>query len=98
MNDIIKEEIPSDEIIHFLKIDAEGKDLDIIKSLETSTLERIKYIAMECPMTKIRLKGESTKQESIKYMNSINFDLFFSYDTDNGSDISDVVFINKKEL
>ena len=31
-------------------------------------------------------------------MNSINFDLFFSYDTDNGSDISDVVFINKKEL
>ncbi len=98
LNDIIKEEIPSDEVIHFLKIDAEGKDLDIIKSLKTTTLERIKYIAMECPMTKIRLKGESTKQESIEYMNSINFDLFFSYDTDNGSDISDVVFINRKKL
>ena len=97
LNHIITDEIP-EEIIHFLKIDAEGKDLCIIKSLEKSILERIKYIAIECPMTSPRHDGESTKDECIKYFESIGFEICFVHDTDNGSDVSDVVFVNTKEL
>ncbi len=97
LNHIINDEIP-EEIIHFLKIDAEGKDLCIIKSLEKSILERIKYIAIECPMKYPRHDGESTKDECIKYFESIGFEICFVHDTDNGSDVSDVVFVNTKEL
>ena len=35
---------PREEMIHFLKIDAEGKDLDIVESLSPENLKRIKAI------------------------------------------------------
>ena len=97
LNHIINDEIP-DEIIHFLKIDAEGKDLHIVKSLDESILERIKYIAIECPMTHPRHKGELIKDECIKYFESIGFETYFTHDTDNDSDVSDVVFVNTIDL
>lgn len=97
LNDIIEDNIP-EGTIHFLKIDAEGKDLHIVKSLRKDVLNRIKYIAVECPMTKPRLEGEVVKEKCIEYFQSINFEVFYVHDTDNGSDVSDVVFVNEVDL
>lgn len=97
LNDIIDNDIP-EGTVHYLKIDAEGKDLHIVKSLREDVLKRIKYIAIECPMTKPRLDGEYTKEQCIDYFKTINFEVFYVHDTNNGSDVSDVVFVNCEEL
>ena len=75
--------------------DAEGKDLHIVKSLSEEVLARTKFIAIECPHDRARYDGESTKNECIQYFDTIGFDVFFCHDTNNGSGISDVVFINR---
>tara|TARA_A100001515_G_scaffold52996_1_gene41906 strand:+ start:3657 stop:4280 length:624 start_codon:yes stop_codon:yes gene_type:complete len=97
INDIIEENLP-EATIHFLKIDAEGKDLHIVKSLKKEVLSRIKYIAVECPMTKPRFEEEFVKGQCIEYFKSINFEVFYTYDSSNGSDVSDIVFVNGIEL
>jgi FkbM family methyltransferase len=97
LNDIISKEIPNDTV-HFLKIDAEGKDLCIVKSLKEDTLKRIKYIAIECPMSIKRFDDEYLKQECIDYFKLKNFEVFYVHDTDNGSDLSDIVFVNGENL
>ena len=97
LNDIIEEEFP-EQIIHFIKIDAEGKDLDIVESLTEHTLQRVKFISMECINGEPRYPGERNKVECIEYMKSIKFDVCHAYDTDNGSHISDIVFMNREEL
>lgn len=94
LNSIINDDIP-DDTIHFIKIDAEGKDLHIVKSLSEKVLARTKFIAIECPHDGVRYDGESTKDECIQYFDTIGFDVFFCHDTNNGSGISDVVFINR---
>ena len=101
INSIIDVDFP-EEIIHFIKIDAEGKDLSIVKSLSKQNLNRIKFIAIECPNKIPRYDGEYIKKDCIDYFDSINFEFFYEYDTTiepwNKSDLSDVVFINKREL
>ena len=87
-----------DQVIHFLKIDAEGKDLDIVESLSEKNLKRIKYISMECKNGEPRYEGDRNKAECIRYMDSIGFDVCHVWDADNGSDLSDVVFVNREEL
>jgi len=94
LNSIINDDIP-DDTIHFIKIDAEGKDLHIVKSLSEEVLARTKFIAIECPHDRARYDGESTKDECIQYFDTIGFDVFFCHDTNNGSGISDIVFINR---
>ena len=86
------------EVIHFIKIDAEGKDLDIVESLSPENLKRIKYISMECKNGEPRYEGDRNKAECIRYMDSIGFDVCHVWDADNGSDLSDVVFVNREEL
>lgn len=97
LNDIINENIPND-IIHFIKIDAEGKDLHIVKSLSEDVLFRTKFISIECLHNGVRYDGEFAKNECIKYFDSIGFDVFFCHDTDNGSGVSDIVFINSNNI
>ena len=87
-----------EQIIHFLKIDAEGKDLDIVESLSPENLKRIKYISLECKRGAPRFEGERSKDECIKYMKSIGFDVSFRWDAHNNSQLSDVVFVNREEL
>ena len=87
-----------DQIIHFLKIDAEGKDLDIVESLSQENLKRIKYIALECKNGAPRYEGDRDIDECIEYMKSIGFDVSFRWDADNNSQLSDVVFMNREEL
>ena len=97
LNTIIEESL-SDKVIHFIKIDAEGKDLDIVESLSESTLKRVKYIALECKSGEPRFDGDRDKIECIRYMEAIGFDVDYEYESDNGSGISDVVFVNMEEL
>lgn len=101
LNDIIMDDIP-DGIVHFIKIDAEGKDLDIVKSLSQSVLDRVKFISVECPNCNPRFSEEFTKDQFIKYFDSINFEVFYEYNTStdpsNKSNLSDVIFVNKKEI
>ena len=97
LNNIINDVLPT-ETIHFIKIDAEGKDLDIVKSLKEESLSRIVYIAVECVQSTPRFEGEYVKGECISYFDSIGFDMYYSYDTNNGSGISDVVFKNRSVL
>ena len=88
----------NNEVIHFIKIDAEGKDLDIVESFSPETVKRIKYISMECKNGESRYEGDRNKAECIRYMDSIGFDVCHVWDADNGSDLSDVVFVNREEL
>ena len=97
LNDIIEEEFPT-EVIHFIKIDAEGKDLDIVESLSESTLKRVKYIALECKIGEPRFEGDRNKVECIRYMDSVGFDVCYVFNADNNSQLSDVVFVNREEL
>ena len=94
LNNIIKDDLPK-ETIHFIKIDAEGKDLHIVKSLKEDTLTRVVFIAIECTRSSPRFEDEYTKDQCISYFESIGFDMHYCYDTDNGSGISDVVFKNR---
>ena len=87
-----------EQIIHFLKIDAEGKDLDIVESLSQENLKRIKYIALECKNGSHRYEGDRDIDECIEYMKSIGFDVSFRWDAHNNSQLSDVVFVNREEL
>ena len=87
-----------EQIIHFLKIDAEGKDLDIVESLSQENLKRIKYIALECKNGAPRYEGDRDIDECIEYMKSIGFDVSFRWDADNNSQLSDVVFVYREEL
>ena len=87
-----------EQIIHFLKIDAEGKDLDIVESLSEKNLKRIKYISMECKNGEPRYEGDRDIDECIEYMKSIGFDVSFRWDAHNNTQLSDVVFVNREEL
>ena len=87
-----------EQIIHFLKIDAEGKDIDIVESLSQENLKRIKYIALECKNGAPRYEGDRDIDECIEYMKSIGFDVSFRWDAHNNSQLSDVVFVNREEL
>tara|TARA_Y100000004_G_C8793342_1_gene360189 strand:+ start:102 stop:719 length:618 start_codon:yes stop_codon:yes gene_type:complete len=84
----------SDVDIHFIKIDAEGKDYSILESLKDDTLKRVVFISVECINGHTRFEEERNKCEVIEYMKSKNFDVFYEHQTNNGSNISDVVFKN----
>ena len=73
LNDIIEDNIRKERFI--LKIDAEGKDLHIVKSLRKDVLNRLS-ILQKCPMTKPRLEGKVVKEKCIEYFQSINFEVF----------------------
>ena len=101
LDTIINEEIP-EGLVHFIKVDAEGKDLDIVKSLSDETLKRTKFIGVECPNEIPRFEGEAPKQEFIDYFESKNFKEFhclnYEEDPTNRQPMSDVVFVNLEEL
>ena len=99
LSDINDDEVEG--IIHFVKIDAEGKDMDIVKSLKPN-FHRIKYISIECTNEIPRFEGEVNRKEFIEYFEENNFKVFdlidYEFEDNNGTQMSDVVFINKREL
>ena len=91
-----------DKRIEFLKIDAEGKDLDIIKSGALSEMsDPPLFISMECsshrnkPSKRI-FKGGCHKDEVIEFMSSINYSVLdcfdYEFETNNLTQMSDIVF------
>ena len=101
LNSLIEEELP-EGIVHFIKIDTEGKDLDIVKSLSDDTLNRTKFICIECPNFISRFEGESNRKECIDYFESKNFKVFnvmnYEEDSTNRQPMSDIVFVNGKDV
>jgi hypothetical protein len=99
LSDIIDDEVEG--IIHFVKIDAEGKDMDIVKSLKPN-FHRIKYISIECTNEIPRFEGEVNRKEFIEYFEENNFKVFdlidYEFQDNNGTQMSDIVFVNQKEL
>jgi hypothetical protein len=99
--DIIDKCFDNNENIDFIKIDAEGKDVDITKSLKPY-LHRIKYIGVECSShinNNLRIfENGSTLQDAFSFFKENNFDIFeitdYSKKTDNLTQMSDIVFIN----
>ena len=101
LDTLINEELP-EGIVHFIKIDTEGKDLNIVKSLSDDTLGRTKFICIECPNFISRFEGEANKQECVDYFESKNFKVFnfinYEEDLTNRQPMSDVVFINGEDV
>jgi hypothetical protein len=87
------------ELIHFVKIDCEGKDMAIVNSL-APIFKRIKFISIECPNYVQRYQGEFLLNDCISYFNNYNFAVFYQtnyeFDPNNGSKMNDIIFINTK--
>jgi hypothetical protein len=81
---------PFDEypIIEYIKIDAQGSDLNIIKSAGTYLKDHVLFITLEADCS---YKNSSNSESEIeKYMNEMNF---FRY---HSKDVSDPTFLNSK--
>jgi len=91
----------NNEIIDFIKIDAEGKDFDITKSLKPY-FSRIKYIGVECSShtnNNLSIFGNgSSSRDVLSFFKENNFDIFeitdYSIKSDNLTQMSDIIFIN----
>jgi FkbM family methyltransferase len=62
------------ENIELIKIDAQGKDLDIVKGLNEH-IERVQYIDMEDD-SRYQYENASSRDEMIQYMQSRNFTMY----------------------
>jgi hypothetical protein len=61
-------------MIELIKIDTQGKDLDIVKGLNEH-VERVQYIDMEDD-SRYQYENASSRDEMIQYMQSKNFTLY----------------------
>jgi hypothetical protein len=103
INDIIASTLGETVIIDFIKIDAEGKDMDIVKSLKDN-LHRIKYIGVECSSHKNKdieiFENGSKLTDAIDFFTENGFEVFeltdYSKKPDNLTQMSDVVFVNRR--
>jgi Methyltransferase FkbM domain len=101
INDIIALTLGDSEIIDFIKIDAEGKDVDIVKSLKEN-LHRIRYIGVECSSHKNEqleiFENGSRLSDAVDFFKENGFEVFeltdYSTKSDNLTQMSDVVFVN----
>jgi FkbM family methyltransferase len=105
LKSIMDQSFAKDERIDFLKIDAEGKDLDIIKSMHLEEFNNHPlFIALECSAHRIHpekriFKGGCHKNEVISYMESIGYSVLDSVDCEyidhNKTQMSDMVFVHE---
>ena len=102
INDMIDNTLGDSVIIDFIKIDAEGKDMDIVKSLKDN-FHRIKYIGVECASHKNNdlelFENGSKLTDAIDFFKENGFEIFelmdYSKEQDNRTQMTDVVFLNK---
>jgi hypothetical protein len=89
--------------IHYLKIDAEGVDIRVVKSMK-NYLKKTMFVQIETYVStnkSVKLyQGQTHIDEDIDTMKSLGFELFGMVDySSNSSPNADVVFINtRKEL
>lgn len=62
------------EVVDFLHIDAQGSDLNVLKSLGNE-IHRVKEGVMEVPNTVFLYKNIPSKQECIEFLNSAGFEI-----------------------
>jgi FkbM family methyltransferase len=78
MSSIIKELKLNDEIIHFLKVDAQGQDLNVIKSLD-KYLKNVLFIMIETTMPHIKngtlYKNSTTYTQDLEFLKNNNFEV-----------------------
>jgi hypothetical protein len=97
---LIEELKMTKETIHYLKVDAQGKDHDVVKSLG-GCVSNVLYIQLECNITPddapVLLYKDQIRRfdDDIRYMESIGFvvDNFQDHGEENPNE-ADVVFIN----
>ena len=86
-------ELDVDEIIH-LKIDTQGHDFEVIKSLEDK-IGIVRYIECEVQITDFEVyKNQSKKDEVINYLKENNFELVSS-EKQTFDQEENLIFINK---
>lgn len=93
------------KIIHFIKIDAEGNDFNIIKSINKEQFKNIIFITAECSSHEdgiTMFKNGGHIKEINKFMYENNFDIFkmvnYEFDEKNGTQSADVIYINRDFL
>lgn len=75
--------IPPHVMVEFIKIDAQGHDLEVVKGIGQDMIRtKVKHIIMEVQSTQIYQQG-STRQSVLSYMESCGWKL--AMDTNNGS-------------
>jgi FkbM family methyltransferase len=78
------------EYIEYLKIDAQGKDIDILKSAGDYLKEKVVYVTAEAENSQYNGSRNNNKNNIIIYMKSLNFIPI------NHNNTTDPTFINKK--
>lgn len=66
------------DFIELIKIDTQGKDLDIVKSMKNH-IHKVCYLDLEDDCTK-DYKGASSRNSIVSYMNNVGFHLYENYD------------------
>ena len=92
----------SDQTIHFLKIDAQGVDVGVVKSMG-KYLSKTMFIMIESVTRNnpdaVLYEGQTVLEDDIVSMKEMGFELFYMHDhTEYASPDADVVFINKNLL
>lgn len=86
------------DIIHYLKIDAQGHDLDVVMSAG-ELIKKCIFVQIESCNAKeedhLMYVNQNTREKDIEYMKSKGFKLFLEYDYSKQScPESDLIFIN----
>ncbi|MBV6513842.1 MAG: hypothetical protein FMNOHCHN_03398 [Ignavibacteriaceae bacterium] len=86
------------EIIHYLKIDAQGNDRDVLESAE-NWLQKCLFVQIETCVAKsaeeLMYKNQNTRDSDIEYMKSKGFELFDEWDHSAAScPEADLIFFN----
>jgi len=88
-----------EELIHFLKIDTQGHDIDVVASAGKS-IEKVLFIQMESCVAKnesqLMYKNQTTLKDDVKYMSTKNFKLigFIDYSS-NAPPEANLFFVNQ---
>lgn len=75
---ILLDYVKSNTIIHYVKCDCQGKDVDVIKSLK-SFLPNTRYVQIECSLDKEKpfYINQKNYEEEIIIMNDLGFEPIF---------------------
>lgn len=88
------------EIVHYLKIDAQGNDRDVLESAE-DWLQKCLFVQIETCVAKsteeLMYKNQNTRDSDIEYMKSKGFELFEEWDHSADScPEADLIFFNPR--
>ena len=88
------------DVVHFLKIDAQGNDRDVIESGE-SWLDRCLFVQLETCVAKtldtMMYENQNTRDSDIEYMLSKGFELYEEWDHSAEScPEADLIFFNRR--